>query len=192
VKELLAFIATTLVFVAYIPYIRDIKHKKTRPHPYTWFISGLITFIVFAIQITHGGGVGTIPTFFGASAGILVFSLSLGLGNKRPPITKSDTVFFLLAIAAIGVWLIANQPLFSAVLLSVIDVLAFMPTIRKSWKRPEQETISTYFVNSLRHAFSASAVQHYNLTAVAYPALSVIVDGLSGVYIFSRRKVLHK
>lgn len=188
-KESLALIATILIFVAYVPYVRDVVKQKTRPHPYTWFISGFITFIVFAIQITHEGGVGVIPTFFGASAGILISVLSLG--PKRPAITKSDTVFFLLAMIAIGIWLFAHQPLLSAVLLSVIDVLAFMPTLRKSWAHPEQETVSTYFVNSLRHAFSASAVQHYSLVAVAYPVLSIMVDGLSGVYIFTRRKMLN-
>jgi len=190
-KEVWALAATILIVIAYVPYIRDIKRGKTRPHPYTWFISGFITFIVFALQVTHGGGVGTIPTFIGASAGILVFSLSLG--PKRPKITKSDTLFFLLALLAIGVWLIADRPLLSAILLNVIDVLAFVPTIRKSWRKPEQETISTYFTNATRFIFSVLALSNYNLVAVAYPAISVFVDGLSGVYLMVRRKTLqHK
>jgi hypothetical protein len=187
-RDAYALAATVLIIIAYVPYIRDIKRTKTRPHPYTWLISGFITFIVFSLQLTHGGGVGTIPTFVGAVAGILVFLLSLGA--SRPIITKSDTVFFILALVSIGVWLLAHQPLLSEVLLLLIDVLAFAPTVRKSWHRPDQETVSTYFANATRFAFSVIALQNYTAVTILYPAANVLIDGLSGVYLLVRRKKL--
>lgn len=184
-REVSALIATVLIIIAYLPYLRDIKLGKTRPHPYTWFISGFITFIIFFLQLADKGGVGTIPTFVGAVAGIVVFALSLG--SKRPVITKSDTLFFVSALVATGIWLIAKQPLVSVILLSIIDVLAFAPTIRKSWRKPAQETTLTYFANATRFAFSVVALQNYTLVTVLYPASGVIIDGSIGIYLLVRR-----
>lgn len=189
-KEAYALIATVFLVISYIPYIRDTRLHKTRPHPYTWFISGFLTFIVFGLQLSHGGGVGTIPTFIGAAAGILVFVLSLG--PKRATITKSDTMFFILAMFAVGLWLVAKQPLLSAILVTLIDILAFIPTIRKSWRHPEQETVFFYFVSTARFVFSVIALQNYNAVAVLYPAASVVVNALTGVYLLARRKKLHR
>jgi hypothetical protein len=187
-RQASALIATIFILIAYLPYIADVKRRKTRPHPYTWFISGFLTFIVFFLQLTDGGGLGTIPTFVGAVAGIVVFALSLG--PKRPAITKSDTVFFILALIATGLWLIAKQPLVSVILLTLIDILAFAPTIRKSWHKPDQETVITYFANATRFAFSVIALQNYTAVTVLYPAASVIEDSLIGVYLLIRRKKL--
>jgi hypothetical protein len=187
-RDASALAATIFIVAAYFPYIRDIKRGKTRPHPYSWFISGFITFIVFSLQFADKGGVGTIPTFVGAVAGIVVFVLSLG--PKRPKITISDTVFFISALIATGIWLIAKQPLTSVILLTLIDILAFAPTIRKSWRQPDQETAVSYFANATRFAFSVIALQNYTPITVLYPASSVLVDGSIGIYLLVRRKVL--
>lgn len=187
-REVSAFVATILIIVAYTPYIADIRRKKTRPHPYSWFISGFITFIIFSLQLADKGGIGALPTFVGATAGLIVFILSLG-GN-RPAITKSDTIFFISALIATGIWLIAKQPLLSVVLLSLIDILAFAPTIRKSWREPTQETVTTYFANATRFAFSVIALQNYTLITIFYPASSVLVDSFIGAYLLIRRRKL--
>ena len=190
-KAFFAIAATTLLVIAYIPYITNILRNNTRPHPYSWFISGSLTFIAFLIQLTHGGGVGVIPTFIGSMAGLLVFALSLS-NSHRPQITKSDTLFLLAAIIAACVWLIAKQPLASVILLSVIDVLAFVPTVRKSWKHPEQETALYYYLDAARFTFAVLALQHYSAVTVLYPACTVIADCLHGTYILIRRKMLRQ
>lgn len=189
-KELLALGATLLIAISYTPYVRDVVKEKTVPHPYSWFISGFITFIVFGLQVNKGGGWGAVPTFFGASAGILIFILSLRY--KRAAITKSDTLFFMMALIAIGLWLIAKQAVLSVIIVSLIDILAFIPTYRKSWKRPDQETASFYYVSLLRFILSAIAVGHYNFVTLLYPASSGSVDGSFALFLVLRRRTLAK
>lgn len=188
-KELLALGATLLIIGAYIPYVRDILNGKTKPHVYSWFVSGLITFIAFGLQLSHGGGWGVVPTFVGALAGFTIFALSLSR-HKRASITKSDTLFFAMALVATGLWLIAHQPLLSAIIISVVEILAFMPTYRKSWGKPSQETASTYSTNTLRHALAIIALQHYSLVTVLYPLTEALSDGLFTLFLIFRRRLV--
>jgi hypothetical protein len=187
-KELFSLGATALVVISYIPYVLDVLKEKTHPHVYSWFVSGLLTFIVFGLQISKGAGWGAVPTFVGAVAGLLIFILSFI--KKRSPITKSDTFFFLLALCAAGLWLVAHQPLLSVILISVADILAFIPTYRKSWRKPNQETALFYFVSSLRFTLSVIALQNYSVVTVLYPASTGIADVSTGLYLLFRRRVV--
>ncbi|HEY4963886.1 MAG TPA: hypothetical protein VIH90_04285 [Candidatus Saccharimonadales bacterium] len=187
-KEFLALVATALIVIAYIPYIRDVLKKKTHPHAYSWFISGSLTLIAFGLQVSKGAGWGAVPTFVGGLAGLLIFTLCFI--KKRSPITKSDTLFFLLALIAAGLWLIANQPVLSIILLSAADILSFIPTIRKSWKKPNQETVFFYFVSSLRFTLATIAVQQYSVVTVLYPAIGAVADVCTGAYLLIRRRIV--
>jgi hypothetical protein len=187
-KELLALSATALIVIAYIPYVRNVLKEKTHPHVYSWFISGSLTLIAFGLQVSKGAGWGAVPTFVAGLAGLLIFILCFI--KQRSPITKSDTFFFLLALIAACLWLIANQPVLSVILISLADILAFIPTFRKSWKRPHQETSFTYFVNSLRFTLATIAVQKYSVVTVLYPASGALADAFTGTYLLVRRRNL--
>jgi hypothetical protein len=187
-KELYAIVATLLIAIAYWPYVRDVRRNKTWPHPYSWFVSGFLTFIVFGLQITGGGGWGTLPTFAGACAGILVFLL--GLAHKQPRITTSDKAFLALAILALLLWLFAKEAVASIVLLTLIDVFSFIPTIRKSWDHPEQETVAFYFLSSARFTFAIVALTQFTIVTMLYPAVTLIIDAATGVYLILRRNHL--
>lgn len=187
-KELFALGATALIVIAYLPYISDVLKEKTRPHPYSWFISGFLTMIVFGLQVSKSAGWGAVPTFIAGVAGLLIFILSFI--KKRAHITRSDNFFLVLALIAIGLWLIAHQPVLSVILISLANILAFVPTIRKSWKKPNQETLFTYCINCLRFALSAIAVQNYSIVTILFPACGVITNGFIAIYLQIRRHIV--
>lgn len=188
-KEVLALIATLLIIAAYYPYIRDILRGTTKPHAYSWFISALVTFIACGLQFSDGAGWGTVPTFVAAIAGFIIFGLSLRADN-RATITRADTGFFIVTLFAVVLWLGADQPLLSVILIASIDILAFVPTFRKSWHRPDQETISAYTINGLRFTIATLAVQNYTLVTVLYPLSQALVDVFFAIFLVLRRRAL--
>lgn len=186
-KEIIGFIAAALVFVAYAPYVKDVIRGKTKPHPYSWFVWGFITAIIFAIQISNGGGAGSYVT---VTVAILSFVICfLGLKEGVKDITTSDTVFFVLALIATGLWLFAEQPTLSMILLVTIDILGFIPTIRKAWNKPQEETLFTWGFNGFRHALSIFAIQKYSLITLLNPVAWTIANLLFSVLLIVRRKV---
>lgn len=136
-----------------------------------------------------GAGVGSWVTLSVAIIGFFIFALGLRVGKKD--ITISDTIFFILSFIALGLWLIAKQPVLSVILASSIDILGFVPTIRKSWNKPHSETLFTYQINTFRHALSLLALQHYSIVTWLYPASWVVANGLFSILLIIRRKKIH-
>src|SRR3989344_8950910 len=130
VKAILSIIAISLIFVGYTPYLRDTFRGKTTPHIYSWFIWSFATAIIFALQVSAGAGVGAWVTLAVVILGLIVFIAGLRDGRKN--ITKLDSLFFVLSLVSLFLWIFAKQPVLSAVLISSVDILGFMPTIRKS------------------------------------------------------------
>ncbi len=185
-KEALGAIAVVLTFAAYIPYYRDILKGKTHPHVYSWSLWGLLTILLVALQIKGGAGPATWVT---AAAGLLcigVVFLSLKSGKKD--ITTSDTIVAILSLIAIGFWLIANQPIISIVLVIVADILAFIPTVRKSWHKPHSETLSLYVTNTIRFFLALAAVETYTFLSASWIVAWAVSNALFSVMLVVRRK----
>ena len=185
-KSVISIVAVILAFAAYIPYFRDTIAGKTTPHIYSWFIWGFLTAIVYALQVTAGAGAGSWVTLSVAVISFLIFFLGLKKGKKD--ITRSDTVFFILSFIALFLWLLARQPVLSVILAVSIDMLGFIPTIRKSWNNPYSETLSLWGVNAFRHLLSLFALQQYNIVTWLNPAVWVLANGLFSVMLIVRRR----
>jgi hypothetical protein len=185
IKQLVSVIAVALTFIAYIPYYRDILRGKTHPHIYSWSLWGLLTVLIVALQIKGGAGAATYVT---GAAGLLCFGvIILGYKHGKRDITTSDTVVAILALIAIAFWLFAKQPVTSIVLVVIADVLAFVPTVRKSWSKPHSETLSLYITNTLRFALALFAVKQYTILSALWLAVWVVANGLFSVMLIVRR-----
>jgi len=186
-KTAISVIAVLLTFVGYFPYIRDTLKEKTTPHIYTWFIWALVTAIAFGLQVQAGAGVGSWVTLAVVIACFSVFIL--GMRNGKKDITKLDTLFLILSFIALFLWLIAKQPVLSVILVSITDMLGFAPTIRKSWNKPNSETLFLYSLNTFRHGLSILALQQYSIVTWLYPVTWTLANGLFSVMLIVRRKI---
>lgn len=185
-KEIVGVVAVVLTFIGYVPYIRDTVRGKTKPHIYTWFIWGLVTAIAFGLQISDNAGPGAFTTLAAAIVCFIIFGFGIRQGDHD--ITTSDTVFFLSSLVALALWLFAKQPVLSVILVSVIDMLGFIPTIRKSWKKPHEETLISYATNTFRFGLAILALQNYTLITMLYPITWIIANGLFTIFLITRRK----
>ena len=188
IKTLISLIAVILTIAGYVPYLMDTFKGKTTPHIYTWFIWGTVTAIAYALQVSGGAGVGSWVTLAVAIIAYIIFAVGLRGGKKD--ITWSDTVFFILSILAIFLWLVAKQPILSVILVSTIDLLGFIPTIRKSWHKPYSETLFTYELNAFRHGLSLFALQQYSIVTWLYPASWALANALYSLMLIARRKAI--
>ena len=147
---------------------------KTQPHLYTWLIWSIVTTIALAGQWTTGAGPGAWPTAITALLTYLVTILALRYGTKD--ITTTDSVFLIFAVLAIIPWWLTNNLLLSVILATAIDVCAYAPTIRKTWRAPESETLAQYSLSIIRHAAALAALSTYSLTTYLYPVAVLIMN----------------
>lgn len=168
-KEILGIIAIILTFIAFIPYIKSILAGKTKPHVFSWVIWGISTFMVFFAQIADDGGAGAWS--IGVS-GIITMSIAVLAYFKKADITitKSDWLFFIVALSAIPLWYITSDPLWAVIILTSTDITGFLPTIRKAFFKPFEENLFFYVFIAIRNLVSITALENYSLTTVLFPA----------------------
>ncbi len=192
IKILLGGIAAVLAFVSSFIYIRDIFRGNSKPHTYTWLIWAIVTWIAFLGQLVSGGGPGAWAT--GASAILTTFTLFLSLNGNygTKDITKFDTVCLVLAIGSILPWLLVDNILWSVILASLIDVIGFFPTMRKTWHVPMSESLESMWVDFVKHSLSIMSMRSYSLITWLYPAAVLLTKVIIIGEIVYLRKVKHK
>lgn len=188
-KEIIGIIAAALCFVAYAPYFRDIIAKKTIPHPYSWFVWGLTSVLIFALQISNGAGAGAYTTGTVAAISFIVCYMALKNGGHKD-ITWADTFLFIAAIIATGLWLLADRPTLSMILLVTADMFGFMPSIRKAWHKPYAETLSLWTINGFRHGLTLFALQSYTLLTVLNPLVWTVGNFSFAILLVIRRRAI--
>lgn len=183
-KEAFAIVAAFLAIVGNVPYIRDVLRGKVQPHAYTWLVWTLVTGITFFGQLAKGAGIGALPTAASEVFTLAIFLLSLRYGFKNP--SRSDKVFLALALLGLIPWMLTNDPTLSVVIAVGIDLVAFVPTLRKTWQRPETEHGLLYGMNVARHGLALFSLQAYNVATMLHSIAMIVTNSLMTAFILAR------
>ena len=135
IKLIFAILAVlSAVFGSFLPYIKDIFKKKTKPHAYTWLIWTITQGVATAGLLYGKGGWGALDLLIGTLFVFAIFLISLKYGTKN--ITKLDTIILIVALLAIIVWLQMRNPLIAVLMVTAIDFIGYFPSFRKSFQEP--------------------------------------------------------
>jgi hypothetical protein len=182
IKPILASIATMMAIAGNIPYLIDVIKKKIQPHPYTWFVWSIVSMVTFFGQLAKGAGIGAIPTGVAEFFTVIIFFVSLRYGFKN--IKRIDTYFLIIALFGIIPWIITKDPTISVIIVVMIDLIAFIPTLRKTWIQPKTESFWLYFMNVTRHALTLGALQAYNIATMLHSIVMIIINTIMSIFIW--------
>ncbi len=171
-KILLACAAIFLVMLSYLPYLLAIYRGTNKPHLFSWLIWTLVTIVVVAAQLSGNAGPATLVTAMTCFLCALITFLAFRQGEKN--ITLTDWIMLIGSLSAIPVWIMTSDPLWSVVIVTIINAVAYIPTFRKAWIRPFEEHILMYAINIPRHMLTIAATQVYSFTNLLYPASVVL------------------
>jgi len=183
-------LGSIIAILAFVPYLWHMYKGTTKPHVVSWFLWGLLQVIAFFAQVSRGAGAGAWVT--GVTAGLCWLIAFLAMMKGETTITRSDRYVFAGALAGVVLWQVTNNPVYAAILVTVTDMLAFIPTYRKGYCKPNEETSSQFAISAIRSLFSVVALESYSLTTWLYPASLVITDGVFVVMVLMRRAQLER
>lgn len=186
IKTLLGAIAIGIAIISYVPYFRNIFAGKTKPHSFTWLVWAVLNGIAFAGQIQGNAGAGAWAVGFTTLATFSIFVLALKMGEKD--IRRFDWICLVSAFLSLIPWIITNDPLVSVILITIIDVFGFLPTVRKSIAKPHQETVTTFALSTVKYGLVVAALQEYSVITLLFPLSIAILNGLFVVLLLIRRK----
>lgn len=187
-KETIGLIGIALVIIAYSRYFYSIYKGTTKPHLFSWLLWFVLMSVAFVAQLVEGAGAGAWPIGLGALLTFSVMICSFKYGEKD--IKKSDWVILALGLSAIPLWLLTKNPLWSVILVSMIDASGYIPTFRKSWHKPDQENAIFFGLDCLIYVTAILALENLTLTTYLYPATLFVMNVLLTVMLLYRRAVL--
>jgi len=187
-RSILGVAATIIALISYIPYFRDIVAKKTKPHAFTWLIWGVLTGIAFVGQLAGHGGPGAWVTAFTAVVCITIAGIAAVDGQRN--IVPADWFALGGAAVALLVWFATRGPLLSVILITIIDNIGFIPTLRKSYDRPFEETMSTFALSGFKWVLGLLALERFSVVTALFPLAIVVASWLFVVMLLIRRKQL--
>lgn len=188
-KEILSAVAIALTLVAFYPYLRGIVQGEIKPHVFSWVIWGSTTFVVFLAQLEARGGVGAWPIGVSGSITILIAILAY-VKRADVAITKTDWLFFIAALSSLPLWYLTSDPLWAVVVLTVVDLLGFGPTLRKVNSNPHSESLTFFALFAARNSIVVMALENYSLATVLFPAVIAAACLLLMALILYRRHEL--
>lgn len=188
-KIILGAIAALLALFSSFLYIRDIFRGNTKPHTYTWFIWSIVTTIAFLGQWVSGGGPGSWATGVAALVTILTLLLSLKGNYGTKDVTNFDKTCLILAIVSILPWILTNSVLWSVILATFIDLIAYFPTMRKTWNAPYSESLGSMYADALKHSLSIASMGTYSLVNLIFPTSVLITKFIIISEIIFLRKI---
>jgi hypothetical protein len=126
--------------------------------------------------------VGAIPTGVAEFFTVIIFFVSLRYGFKN--IKKIDTYFLIIALLGIIPWILTKDPTISVIIVVSIDLVAFIPTLRKTWIQPTTESSWLYRMNVARHALTLGALQAYNIATMLHSIVMIVTNSIMTLFIF--------
>ena len=70
------------------------------------------------------------------------------------------------------------------------DACGFIPTFRKAFHKPHEETLMEYALSVVKFTIALFALESFNLTTWLYPASLVLTNGLFVAMLLGRRRSL--
>ena len=181
-----AIIATVIGLIGFYPYLRDIFRGKTKPHMFTFLIWGITQGIASAGIWFGGGEAGSAYTTVGTIFVFLIFFLSFKYGTKD--IKRIDAVVLTVALASIVVWWKLENPVLAILMVSTIDFLGYIPTLRKTYVQPWSESTSAWVLFTVGAVFTFLALEEYNVLTMTFLVNIIVADGLIAAVSYFRRR----
>lgn len=174
-KSVMGLIAGIVAFTAYIIYIISIFRGGTKPNRATWWIWAFMG-LVLALSYHASGADNTIWVPYVEFLGpflIGLLSLKYGEGGFRD---KTDLICIIGAVFSVALWIIFNNPVIALVTNLAIDSFAIIPTIKKSYLRPEGEDFWGWFGTGLADTLNMFAVERFSFAVLLYPIYMLVSD----------------
>jgi len=191
--EYLVFVGVVIGFTfGYLPYIKDILRGKTKPNMVTWLMWSIAPLIGSIAAVVDGVGWAVLPTLFNGFLPLIVFVISFVNKNSYWKLEKFDYLCGFFSAMALIFWAVTKEPVIAIIFAIISDAFAAMPTLIKSWKYPETETMILYMVSIFVNATSFAAIKVWNFSSIGFPMYLTIINILLVSAIFRGRFIKNK
>lgn len=178
--------AGVLSFAAYALYIFSTLQGKTKPNRATWWILTLVGLLI-ATSYYAGGARDTMWVALSYVLGpaiIAVLSLKYGEGRWE----RLDQFCLTGALVTAVIWYLSKSALIVLLINILMDFLGLLPTIKKSYLRPEGEDRRAWTLESFAGVVNMFAIGRWTFAIAVYPMYLLILNVAITLLLFRPRQ----
>ncbi len=168
-----------------IPYVYSILKREIQPERATWGIWTLVLVLAVAAYGTAGAGKSIYFLVGDLCITAVIFGISLryGVGGW----SKLDRVCLLAAVFGLLLWQLSHTPFWQIAGAVVADMVAVVPTIRKSLQDPLGDSPITFAASALAALLGVLSVGRWDVVLILYPLYLYSINFLTAVVIGTSR-----
>lgn len=183
-KNIISIIAGVLFVIGFVPYIRAILRKETKPAKTSWIIWASLDYIVLAGMIaTHTVNGQIVGAVIGAT---IVIGLAMKYGTSDW--AKIDIFCLIGAIFGIVLWRIFGNPVFGIITSCVAAFIGSFPTFLSAWKDPGHEDKLAWTIFWASCVCAMIAIPKWTLADVAQPATFFTIESIMMYILYFRTR----
>jgi len=190
---MLGRISLVVSVIGALPYLWSVFKHGVRPQRTTWGIWTAV--VLLSVLAYEAAGAGESVWFLIGdllvTGSIFIASLFKGDGGWE----KLDITCLAIALVGLIVWHLSNNPLWQMVGTLTADMIAIVPTIKKSLEDPLSESPSTFIGSTVASLLGIFSVGQWNVILLFYPVYLYTANFLTSVVIgtgryYAKRKLL--
>lgn len=168
-------IAGLLSAIAFIPYVVSILQGKTKPSRVTWLVWLVVGVNIYASYKTVGAFHATWVTISYVIGPLVVVCLSFryGVGGWA----KLDIACLSGALIGVLLWWYFDSPSIALFMNVAMDFLGLLPTLKKSWLKPQEESRFAWTISALSACINLMALSEWSPDAAIYPLYMFLGNG---------------
>jgi hypothetical protein len=183
--QIIARSSIVVTVIAYTRYIRGIIQWRNKPHAFSWLIRWIMTGTAFFAQRTQTDSIATWVLWLSA---VVSFVVAIFARSKyKSVIAKIDRLYFGLSIIALLLRYVTKTPVWSVILIVLTDLLAFLPTFRKTRHDPKGESVFVYALSSIKFVLVLRSLDVITITTALYPIYLILANGIFTIFTLVRR-----
>lgn len=155
-------------------YYREIFAGRIKPHAFSWLVWGTTTGIAFVAQILNGAGPGAWFLGYVTLNCFVTFGLALWKGERSFP--AFDWISLLVALSSLIPWYLSNDATISVVIVTFIDTCGYLPTFRKIYRKPREESLFVFATGIVQYAASLFALSVISISTALYPLVCTLMN----------------
>ena len=160
-------------FLGAMSYIISTLKGHTKPNRVTWLLWAAAPMLAFSAQIKQGVGIISLTTFMAGFNPMLILLASFVNKKSDWKITKFDMACGGLSILGLILWQVTKIPNLAILFAIIADGLAATPTVVKSYKFPETENASAFFVAGISGIIALLTIKQWDFAHYSFPAYIV-------------------
>lgn len=185
--QYLVFLGAIAQLFGIASYIKETLKGKTKPNRVTWLLWTIAPLIATAAALSGGVRWSVLPVFMAGFGPLLVLLASFVNKKSYWKLERFDYLCGLFSVLALILWGITRDPIVAIVFSILSDGFAGIPTLIKSWKYPETETVDAYTTGLFSALTGFGAIRVWNFAAIAFPIYLVIMNTLLILAIYRKR-----